>query len=427
MTIPPTIPLDPGIPGAQGLIGPAGIDAVTGFLADRGWQAGEVRPVQALYRPGRSLVIRYRTVARDTAGTKHSMWICAESRQRRRDPGSVPDRAPLHGLPDPIERRGDYLVWAFPCDPGLPDNELVTGNGDAIVSHLDGVIHHRTEPVRYRPRRRTVFKTRALRRTSAGNAWTEVYVKVMPPARVTEAMQTAEALRPHADRFDLVFPRHRPGAGTMVFDAHPGANLRQLLVDDAASLPHPRRVAEFLTGLAALPVDRTQLPLAADPVHTAERAQELLTLLIPDLSDSLQTVCEAVGKGAADAGSRQGVIHGDLYEGQLLVDGDFGLTVIDTDGMCWGDPADDAANFLAHLVALADSYPDQRQRLLAYREVARREFQAALGCDERDLVWRECLAMVWLATGPFRVLSRNWPAEVERRVRVAARMLENDG
>jgi hypothetical protein len=88
-----------------------------------------------------------------------------------------------------------------------------------------------------------------------------------------------------------------------------------------------------------------------------------------------------------------------------------------------GDPAADAANFLAHLLALALSVPPARDRLLAYRALARTTFMERLGLGPRDLAWREALAMLQLATGPFRVLDPSWPVEVRRRVRLAVRLM----
>jgi hypothetical protein len=384
--LPPTIPLDPGLTGAQGMIGDDGCATVATVLADRGWRAGEVRPVQALYRPDRSLIVRYRTIADAPDGTRHSLWVCAETRHRPNDPEQVPDRSPIHGLPNPIERYGDRLIWAFPCDPGLPDNTLVTGDGRATISHLDGVVHHRTEPIRYRPRRRAVFKTRALRRTATGQEWSEVYVKVMTPAKASRAVETAAAVRSHASRLDLVLPRHRPSDGTLVFDAHPGASLRDLLLGEGASLPQPQRVATLVAELARIPVEPGSLPEMGDAVESAHRARRLLSRILPHLDDEIGRICAAVERGAQTADrSRHGVVHGDLYEGQLLVRDDFGLTVIDTDGLAWGDPADDAGTFQAHLLALADSHPGAKDRLLAYRRLDGDAFRATLDSDDHDL------------------------------------------
>src|SRR5918999_579744 len=115
----PAMPSDPGLPGARGLLGADGMRFVTGFLVDRGWAVEEARPVQAIYRPGRSLVVRYR-VAAGGAGGRRAFSICAEVRRRPRKirpvPGGFGER---HGIPDPVEPRDGAVVWGFPYDPAL--------------------------------------------------------------------------------------------------------------------------------------------------------------------------------------------------------------------------------------------------------------------------------------------------------------------
>jgi hypothetical protein len=61
---------------------------------------------------------------------------------------------------------------------------------------------------------------------------------------------------------------------------------------------------------------------------------------------------------------------------------------------------------------------------VAYRGLVRRAFLDRLGVSPADLAWRETLAMLLLAAGPFRVLDPRWPAEVGRRVRLAVRLLD---
>jgi aminoglycoside phosphotransferase (APT) family kinase protein len=117
-------------------------------------------------------------------------------------------------------------------------------------------------------------------------------------------------------------------------------------------------------------------------------------------------------------------VHGDLYEAQVFVARDFSLGLIDLDDLGPGDPAGDAANFCAHLIALALSVPAAAPRLLAYRELVRDAFLTRLGIAPAALAWREAVAMLLLATGPFRVLDPRWPREVGRRVRLAVRLLE---
>ncbi|HEX5949189.1 MAG TPA: hypothetical protein VFZ45_06460, partial [Actinomycetota bacterium] len=87
-------------------------------------------------------------------------------------------------------------------------------------------------------------------------------------------------------------------------------------------------------------------------------------------------------------------------------------------------PAMDAANFCAHLLVLARAVPAAAGRLAAYRELVREAFLLRLGIPSTELAWREALAALLLASGPFRVLDPRWPAEVTRRIQLAVRLLD---
>jgi aminoglycoside phosphotransferase (APT) family kinase protein len=117
------------------------------------------------------------------------------------------------------------------------------------------------------------------------------------------------------------------------------------------------------------------------------------------------------------------VVHGDLYEAQVIVDPDGTLGLIDLDDLSVGDPAMDAANMCAHLMVLAMSVPLARDRLMAYRGDVAGAFSQALGVSETQLARREAVCALRLATGPFRVLEPDWPRAVERRVEAAAGLL----
>jgi Ser/Thr protein kinase RdoA (MazF antagonist) len=118
------------------------------------------------------------------------------------------------------------------------------------------------------------------------------------------------------------------------------------------------------------------------------------------------------------------LVHGDLYEDQVFVDDDFSLGLIDVDDLGPGDPVLDAANFCAHLLALGVSVPSAWDRLVAYRTLVRDAFLARLDVTPAALAWREALALLLLASGPFRVLDPNWPEAIGRRLELVLALLE---
>jgi aminoglycoside phosphotransferase (APT) family kinase protein len=146
--------------------------------------------------------------------------------------------------------------------------------------------------------------------------------------------------------------------------------------------------------------------------------------VIPEAAAAADRLVDLVSEGVRRDIVPSRTIHGDLYEAQVFVDRRYSLGLIDLDDVGPGDPAMDAGNLLAHLVALALARPQASRRILAYRRLVRRAFLDRLGIPPADLAWREALEMFQLATGPLRTLNVRWPHEVRRRVDLALRLSE---
>jgi hypothetical protein len=425
----PALPSDPGLPGARGLFGPQGVAAVSGFLADRGLEAADVRPVQAIYNPSRSLLVRYRVAARGHAGPR-SLTVCAEVRRRPRSVRPVPDGfADRYGIADPVERRGNMIVWAFPYDTALAGMEEAASGGavrDALGTTGERPVAVSVEPLRYRPRRRAVFRYRTLRHGRRGRTWETSFGKVLPGDKARRIEWAAPGLNVAARRIPLALPAGRLGEDGFVFPALAGRSLRDLLVR-GGSLPAPSRVAGLPLSLAAAMDDAGVDGLAErpGPAELAASGANLVSHLVPGFSDAAGRIREAAVTAAERDPGRPGVVHGDLYEAQIFVGDGYRLGLIDLDDLGRGDAVLDAANFCAHLLALALAVPSSANRLMAYRRLVRPAFARALDVPLSALAWREAVCMLLLAAGPFRVLDPAWPAEVGRRVAMAVRLLED--
>ena len=423
------LPPDPGLPGARGLFGAAGPSAVGTFLRRRGWQAVESRPVQALYRPGRSCLVRYRVRATTPAGEARVLSISAETRSAAREPAAPPeDFTERYGLPDPVEGIGPYLVWAFPYDPSLKG--LPEAAWSASVREMLGAAGERpaavsVEPLRYRPRRRAVFRYVALHHGSRRLRRSVLFGKTLRGP----AAQRWGAHRPHRrrPRLDLAVPTVSVGR-TLVVPSLEGRSLRELLLA-GGSLPAPERVAGLLDDLPAelVGAPAAGAPDRGHPVRLAAETVRLIGRVAPQALPAAERVAEAVGAGAERSTVPPRLVHGDLYEAQVFVGRGYRLGLIDLDGVGVGDPAMDAANFCAHLLALALSAPAAAGRLLAYRSMVREAFLRRLEIAPADLAWREGLAMLLLSTGPFRVVHPDWPQQVGRRADVAVRLTFTQG
>ncbi len=423
----PPIPSDPGLPGGRGLFEGEGSGALASFLADRGWEMEEARPVQAMYRPGRSCLVRYRVRAAGPQG-RATLSLCAETRARVRQLEPVgPGPGARGGLPDPVGHAGPYLVWAFPHDPSLPDLPDVAW-GPAVRDRLasTGVPASAVavQALRYRPGRRAVFRYRILRRDRGIRRWETAFGKVVPRSK-SERIAATAGLRMHlSPGVRLGLPAGALGRHAFLFEPLEGRSLRDLLVA-GASLPSPERVAGLPLSLAGTTAPGPSSPdRRRDLASLMEPAAELAERLVPEDAHLVRQVVEAATEGAGRDEAPTVTVHGDLYEAQVFVDRDFSLGLIDLDDLGPGDPVSDAANFCAHLLALALSVPAAAGRLVAYRTLVRRAFLDRLDVAPVALAWREALAMLLLATGPFRVLDPRWPAEVGRRVRLAVRLLQ---
>jgi len=394
---PPSFPVDRDLPGAADLLADAGVGRVARFLDGRGFEVHRVEPAQAHYRPGRWLAVCYRTAAVERAsGAPSCATVTAECRAGEAD-----------------------LIWAFPDDPSLPGLAVATDGAHVrrrLRPHPGEVV---VEPLRYRPRRRAVLRYRL-----DGNRL--LYGKVVTPRRGRRLLALAGALRSAGVR--LALPAGHAGPGALVVPALPGTPLRDLLLA-GAPLPPPERVAALSVELheRCSPLLGSEGPASAtrrvvEPA-TALCAAQLVARLLPSEACAAGRVAEAViGWAETSPAPEEWIVHGDLYENQIFVDGET-LGLVDLDDLGPGDPLLDAANFSAHLRVLAAAGPPAAAVIHGYREELRTAFLRRLDVHPATLAWREAYCLLRLATGPFRVLHPEWPRRMAARLALATEAL----
>lgn len=436
-TLVPPIGPDPSLGGVRELFTSEGEGSVATFLRKRGFEPQSLRPIQALYRPGSSCIVRYRVRCLDPDGLDRHISVCSEVRAKSKEPVPVPGSfAERHRFPDPVERDGPYLVWAFPYDPALKTmtdaawgpwakSELIrSGQTLRAVS---------VQPVMYRPRRRAMFRYVGVGASDVAQA--SYYAKVLRTPRLNRSVEVSQALQPKRSLVPWLLKRRQPslklllplaeaGSNALLFRPAPGRSLRDLLLRNEP-LPHPSRIVEVMQEIATL--DPRGF-LGASPRHSraptelVETTGELIVKLLPEAAGTVRRIGKAVERGGEARETHRCLVHGDLYDGQIFIDGDFSLTLIDLDDVGVGDPAQDVANFCAHLLVMAMSNPEAKERLTAYRSIIRQEFSAAFGVSPETWAWREALVVMQLAVGPFRILNPRWPEQVLRRLDLAARL-----
>jgi len=392
----PSLPVDRDLPGAADLLAGAGVQRVAEFLDGRGLEAHRVEPAQAHYRPGRWLAVCFRTAAVDRASGRPS-WPMVTAECRAGEP---------------------ELMWTFPDDPALPGLAVATDPVQVRRRLRPRPAVVMVAPLRYRPRRRAVVRYQV----DGGKV---LFGKVVTPRRGRRLLAQADALRSTGLR--LALPAGQTGPGALVLPVLPGKPLRDLLLAGGA-LPNPVRVADLSVALHR----RCSPVLASDVAGTTRRvvdpgtalcAAQLISRLLPGEGCTAGRVAEAViGWAEGSEAPEEWIVHGDLYENQVFVDGET-LGLVDLDDLGPGDPLLDAANFSAHLLVLGASGPPAASGILRYREELRAAFLRRLDADPAALAWREAFCVFRLATGPFRVLHPEWPRRMADRLTLATQVL----
>jgi aminoglycoside phosphotransferase (APT) family kinase protein len=252
----------------------------------------------------------------------------------------------------PVEGQDAAItVWLYPSDPGLPAlHDLVdVSSTGAILAKLGYPAQVAAlEVISYRPGRRAVVRVDAQPAS--------FYLKVVEPGKAA-----AIAERHHQFRSsNLPVPKLLGWSadGIVAMSALPGVDAQSavaLIRDTDRFLDQ----VEFLTTLlASVPAFNTARGSLFDRL---DWYVDRLSGRLPDQAERIRSVGVRIARCGADGrefGHTPVTIHGDLHLGQLFVDATdpgsiSGMLDIDTAGA--GDPADDAAAFYAHLIALGET------------------------------------------------------------------------
>jgi hypothetical protein len=371
----------------------AAADASGGRL--QSWQ-----PRQVTHQPGRSTVVQYRADLAWPDGRSTAETIVAATGSR------IPPGAAV--LDDGTTQ---VAVWRWPIDPALPGLPAALDRA-RIATLLDdlgvdgGTLQLRVRA--YRPGRRTVVEATGRRG--------RLFLKVVRPHTVEALHHTHRSLAAHLPVPDSL---GWTSDGLLVLPGLPGRTLRDLLRSGRSALPPPAAIDALL--------DRLPARLAAGPqrrglLASAEHHGAVIASALPSLRSRVQDLLgELLSRDLAPHGMV--AVHGDLYEGQLLVAGGRITGLLDVDTAGAGQRIEDLANLCAHLsvLALVSDRPKVVKRygaaLLAHAEAR---------FDRADLRTRIAAAVIGLATGPFRCLDPHWPQATGRRLDLAAAWLDTD-
>lgn len=242
-------------------------------------------------------------------------------------------------------------VWIYPSDPELPAlRDVVEPISASLILERLGApaVVRSITVVTYRPGRRAVVRVEA----ESGR----FYLKVVEPNKAASIAERHQQFRSSS----LPVPRLLGWSsdGIIAMSELPGVDAQS----SVARMQNPEGFLDQVEFMSAL--------LANVPAFNTARASlvdrldwyiERVSLRLPAEAARVRAVGRMIARSSADGrsyGYTAVTIHGDLHLGQLFVDPEdtgqiTGMLDIDTAGT--GDPADDAAAFYAHLVALGET------------------------------------------------------------------------
>jgi aminoglycoside phosphotransferase len=242
-------------------------------------------------------------------------------------------------------------VWIYPGDPELPALREVVDpvSASLILKRLGAPATVRSiTVVTYRPGRRAVVRVEA---ESA-----RYYLKVVEPTKAASIAERHQQFRSSS----LPVPRLLGWSsdGIIAMSELPGVDAQSCVArmqDPEGFLDQVEFMSTLLANVPAFNTARASL------VDRLDWYIERVCLRLPGEAARVRDIGAMIARCCADGrsyGYTAVTIHGDLHLGQLFVDPEdtgqiTGMLDIDTAGT--GDPADDAAAFYAHLVALGET------------------------------------------------------------------------
>lgn len=412
------MPVDDAVlPAAAHLTGPGARRVLAAAVDVAGGRLEHARPSHLQYRPGHDVVVRFDGRVRWGDRAPVDETLVAATTMTGPPPGTMAVEATT---PD-----GATLavgVWRWPFDPlvtGLTDAVTPSRCGAFLAGLVDGPVH--LEVVAYRPTLRAVVRVT----DAAGGV---VYVKALPPAEIANLVDRHERFLAAGVPVPRVL-RHDLTRGLVAMTELAGPTVRTRLRSGRGPLPDAAQYDALFVSLAGAGLDGDPLPGRA---ATGARHAAMLATVIPAEQARLDELGEILLAAGRRAAARRGsTIHGDLYEAQLVTGRGrhraAAITgVLDLDDAGPGDPLDDRATVIAHLVERAlETRGAAGRRVTSYATTLRREFATQVDPVELDLVVAG--ALTGLATGPFRLQRPRWARAVRRRLTIATQLATTPG
>jgi hypothetical protein len=391
---------DSAVPAVSMLLTDEALDVLNVALTSTGGVVQSVRAVQVRYTPTRSLVVQYTGDVSWQGEPPRSETLIAASGIK------VPE-----GAASVQSDSTTVSVWRYPDDPFLPG--LATAASPAklarIMEQLGVTSDDLTTKRRaYRPGRRAVLEV-----TSANG---RIFLKVVRPAKVVSLQSVHAAMVGH-----VPVPQSlgwSEDLGLVALQAVQGTTLRRLLEAGSDRLPHPRAVLDLLDALPITPATSEQRGTRSTRLtHQAT----LLRAVTPELSDRIDRAVHAMSD---EPDTELVAVHGDFHASQLLIGEAAVVGLVDVDTAGIGHRIDDLGNLLGQIATISLSSP-HRRGMERYGTLLIKEFD--LLADPVALRLSTAASIFGFATGPFRVLQKDWPLVTEQRLGLCERWIASAG
>lgn len=391
---------DDRIAGTDVLLGEEVRELLAAAVEHGGGRLRKVTPRQTQYYPGRSVAVVY-----DAAVS----WPTTPKGRTTPEAlvGMAGPKIPAGALLLESDDGTRIGVWRLPHDPELPGLPIALDRQRA-PELLAGQVVLSSSLLSYRPARRAVVRLQGQVGTS--------FVKVVRPVKAAALRELHQAFAESVPSPKVV--AFSDEAGLVALEGLPGRSLVDALAA-GEELPDADAILALTRDLAGVPTSpSTRLTAREDAAYQAT----MLRAIAPDQAPHLDALLAAIGDDPTDAA--RVTIHGDLHDAQLLVAGGRITGVLDLDRAGPGEPADDLANMIGHLEALALYRPALARAAQAYARALLPGFEDAVGAKE--LRQRVAAVLLAMATGPFRMMQPEWEASMRHHLDRAAQWLQDE-
>lgn len=273
------------------------------------------------------------------------------------------------------------------------------------------------ERLAYKPERRYVARLIV-------NQWPVAVLKFHTGEAYQRAFQVATVLPEHTSLTSLLGYSEREHV--LAYAWREGREVSAALLDEHWPISTFAQIGTALAAFQAQPCHSLTIRHTSDEIHALHAAAQAIIALYPALLPRIQLLIETLSIHLNTMPILQGLIHGDFYARQVLIDSE-NTHLIDYDEAACGNQLLDLANMLAHIEndvlrgALRRERADQARAALLSGY-----FQPNTMLPTSILNRLIAIRLLLLAPQPFRSFEAHWPARIAAIVERCEELQQED-